>query len=69
MPDIVPGNWYFTTSCKSCGKMIIFGDAPAPQDVVGHVEATQISLTCPTCQHKDVYQPEEMQIVQAAYKQ
>ena len=71
MYEVIPGNWYFTVTCKNadCAQPIIFGQAPSPLDSKEGVVGQTMRLKCSPCGHADVYHPEDMQIVQASYKQ
>ena len=68
MSEIITGNSYLVATCTQCETMMIFGEALSP-DADKDLRRDEAFLTCPTCQQKDIYHPDDIRIARAAQKQ
>ena len=60
MPDPVPGQHYFTVTCKNCEQDFAFGDAPSSGDV--ELPDVPLQLACNHCGQQFSYSPSEIEI-------
>ena len=67
MSEIITGESYFVAACTQCESLLIFADAQS-SDEDGNSRRDVAFLTCPTCQQRDVYPPEDMRIARAVQK-
>ena len=64
MTTTEPDKWHFTVTCKGCGKLFGFAEAPDPSQTKERVQlaSESIPLVCGACGERHEYRDQEILI-------